>query len=538
MNKTAKEDTKLNLLSTKEFRWSKYSFIIDLFSFSTLVILISILMLMHRKVGGALYENWVIIIVSVSLELVFIGFSLLDSMRKNPLERLFGSRVFILPVFTITILVITGIYWGRADQLAIVYGAICGGFAGYLAGALAYGNFFVRIKDILYRIVFGGWIGVSLGAIFGALFAGLVDPFGGKVFGGIFMGFWGGAIVSGPLAAVLLVVFERNIGFVNFFTKLLVYDKYRWVKDNTEELFVEAVAENPKILTKHLTNHELLNVDEEQDKTEEIEAETFWKKALRIILYVIFLMNPWEIETEINRVNAYREIFGLYFSDKYYKSLVQSTKGVTEENYQTISDAGSKQRQTIIYALEYLPIERSYDLLINTLNDPSCEVVNTSIKALGNLKLQKAVPHLQVILYGDISGCWESKANKTHANKLIKNVNGSLEKIFDHPLTDLERLSGKILYTNKKSYISINSLIPEDLILKPDEIIKLYRLLIEWHKSSQKLAEVSKDQIRDIVSYISARLSPEEMKNFIEKLHLENLSNLAKRIKKHEEVFV
>jgi len=538
LNKTTIKDGHIDLLSSNEIRISKYSLIIDLFSFTTMAILISILMLMHKKVDGAVYDNWVIIVVGVSLELVFIGFSVLDSLRKNPLERMYGSRIFNLPIFSFTVLVIVAIYWGRADQLAIVYGAICGGFAGYLAGALAYGNFFVRIKDSIYRIVFGGLIGVSIGAIFGALFAGLVDPFGGGVFGGIFMGFWGGAIVSGPIAVVLLVVLEKNINFRNFFTKILVYDEYRKVKLSIEDILIEAAKEDSKIITKHLSNLELLNVSEDIDKTKENEIESFWKKTLRITLYIIFLINPWEIESEINRVNAFRDIFALYFSEKYLRSLNQSTKGIAEEKYQTESDTGSKLREIIINSFECLPIERSKNIILYALSDPSCEVTITAIKAIGNLKMKEAVPYLQVIQFGEFSGCWESKTNKAIAKKLMKKADNALAKIFEHPTTELEKLAGKIIYTDKDFYESITELIPDELILSPDDIIQLFHLLINGYKTSQKMGDVSRDQILDVVSYIAIRLPPKELKNLVEKLHEERLRNLVKRIEKYEEVFI
>lgn len=538
MNKTANKEAKIDLLTSDELYFSIYSFVINIFSLTTFTILITTLMLMHKKFGGAGYENWVIIVVGESLELFFFGLAVLDAIRKNPLERMYGSRIFNLPVFTITILIITAIYWGRAEQLAIVYGAICGGFAGYLAGGLAYGNFFVKIKDNIFRIVFGGWIGVSIGAIFGALFAGLVDPFGGKVFGGIFMGFWGGTIISGPIAVVLLVVLEKNISFRNFFTKMLVYDVYRKVKSSTEDIFVEAVKKDSKIITKYLSDLELLNVSEDIDKTKENKKESFWKNALRIILYIIFLINPWEIEAEINRVNAYRDIFALYFSEKYLRSLNQSTEWIVEEKYQTESDTESKLRETIINSLECLPIERSKDMILHSLSDPSCEVTITAINVLGNLKMKEAVPHLQIIRIGEFSGCWKSKTNKTIAKKLMKSADNALTKIFEHPTTELEKLAGKIIYTDKDSYNSTTDLIPDGLVLIQDDIIQFYHLLIDGYKASQKMADVSRDQILDTVSYIAIRLPPGEMKAFVKRLNKEGLKNLAKKIEKYEEVFV
>jgi len=503
LSKTTKKEAKIDLGAPNENRLSKYSLIIDLFSLTTFALLISVLMLMHKKFSGAVYENWVIIVVGISLELFFIGLAVLDSIKKNPLERLFGSRIFNLPVFTVTVLVITAIYWGKAEQLAIVYGAICGGFAGYLAGGLAYGNFFVKIKDSIFRIIFGGWIGVS-----------------------------------GPLAVVLLVVLEKNISFRNFFTKLLVYDVYKKVKESTEDVLLEAVSEDSKIITKYLSNLELLNVSEEIDKTEEDEIESFWQKFLRIFLFIIFLINPWEIESEINRVNAYRDVFVLYLSEKYLKSLNQSTKETIMEISQTESDSGSKLRETIIKSLECLPTERSKNMIQYSLNDPSCEVTFTAIKTIGNLKMKEAVPHLQIIRFGEFSGCLESKTNKAITKKLMKNADNALAKIAEHPTTELEKLAGKIIYTDNDFYESITDLIPDELILPQDDIIQLFQLLIDGYKTSQKMGDVSRDQILDIVSYIAIRLPPEELKNLVERLYKERMSKLAKKIEKYKDVFV
>ncbi|TET27488.1 MAG: MFS transporter [Candidatus Heimdallarchaeota archaeon] len=537
MNKT--EGTKAKLLEflSDEKRGSIYSFIVNFFSLTTLTILICLIMFMH-KLHGASYSYWTIYNVGVALELGFVWLAVIDSFRKNPKERLFGSRMLNLSIFTITVTIIAALYWNTPEQIAIVYGAVCGGFAGYLAGGLAYSNFFVKVKDTIFRIVFGGWIGVSIGAIFGALFAGLINPLFEKVFAGIFMGFWGGAIVSGPIAVVLLVVLEKNISFRNFFSKLLVYDVYRKVKASTEEILVEAVNQDSKIITKYLTDFELLNVSEDIDETKESEDEPFWNRFLRIITKIIFLINPWEIETETIRVNAYRDIFALYFSEKYLKSLNQITKGIAFEKYQTESDTGSKLRETIIHSLECLPIERSKDMILHSLNDPSCDVTITAIKTIGNLKMKEAVPHLQVIQFGEFSGCWESKTNNTIAKKLMTNANNALAKIFEHPTTDLEKLAGKIIYTDKDSYDSTTDLIPDELILTQDDVIQLYHLLIDGYKKSQKMADVSRDQILDTVSYIAIRLPPEELKTFVKRLYKEGLKNLAKKIEKFEDVFV
>lgn len=535
MNKTAKKEAKIDLGALNENRLSKYSLIIDLFSLTTFALLISILMLMHKKIGGAVYDNWVIIVVGLSLELLFIGLSVLDSIKKNPLERMYGSSIFNLPIFTITVLIITAIYWGRAEQLAIVYGAICGGFAGYLAGGLAYGNFFVKIKDTVFRIVFGGWIGVSIGAICGALFAGLVDPFGGRVFGGIFMGFWGGAIVSGPLAVVLLLVLEKNIAFRNFFSKILVFDFYRKVKLETEDILLAAAKDNPKIIMKHLTSHELLNVKGETDDKKE--TESFWKKAQRIFLYIVFLINPWEIESEINRVNAYRDVFALYFSEKYLKSLKQSTKDETEK-YTTTSDAGSKLRQTIIRALECIPVERSKDMILYALKDQNVNVTLTAIESLGNMKMKEAVHHL-LFLQGEAEYHLFRELKTDRTKKLEKSISKSLEKIFERSLTSYEKVAGKIIYTKIDSTLDAMSLIPINLIQTPRDVIEFYHALVDAYKKSQKMAIIKRNHIEDIIDAVAKfALTPEDFLALAVLIVDENLKNLAKKMVKNKDVFI
>ena len=107
----------------------------------------------------------------------------LDARRKDPKERMFSSTVFNLPFFTLTTIIVCLIFWSQPTQLALTYGALSGAFAGYLSGALAYGTFFVKIENSIFRTIFGGWIGVPIGGILGAVFAGAVDPLGGGVFG-------------------------------------------------------------------------------------------------------------------------------------------------------------------------------------------------------------------------------------------------------------------------------------------------------------------------------------------------------------------
>ncbi len=546
MNKTAKKEAKIDLAALNENRLSKYSLIIDLFSLTTFALLISVLMLMHKKFSGAVYENWVIIVVGISLELFFIGLAVLDSIRKNPLERLFGSRIFNLPVFTITVLVITAIYWGKGEQLAIVYGAICGGFAGYLAGGLAYGNFFVKIKDSIFRIIFGGWIGISIGAIFGALFAGLVDPFGGKVFGGIFMGFWGGAIISGPLAVVLLVVLEKNISFRNFFTKLLVYDVYKKVKESTEDVLLEAVNEDSKIITKYLTDLELLNVSEDIDETKESEVESFWNRFLRIFLYIIFLINPWEIESEINRVNAYRDIYALYFSERYEGSIKKDTEGMKFKLFGVRDDEGNDLRKTIIRAIECIPVERSKELIILALKDPSHGVVMNAIKSVGHLKLKEALPPLLEIQYqvDPFTAVW-SPLERKYYDEISKNANSTLEKLLDKKLNVFDKLAYMIVYTykdsliDKETQINISAFVPEGLIKVPIELLGFYYRIIEVYKEARKMSKVNKNQIEEIIYLlILTRIKSDDLEILIRMLVDENLTGILKKMYKHYDVFI
>jgi len=272
---------------------------------------------MHQTFGlNANYDNWVIIVVGVSLEAFFIFVSAMDSLRKNPKEKLFGAKIFNLPVFTVSVAITIAIFWGDPGQFAIVYGAICGGFAGHLAGALAYANFFIHIKDSIYRIIFGGWIGVLLGAIFGALFAGLVDPIGGQVFGGIFMGFWGGAIVSGPIATILLYYLKGKEKFTAFFTTIMVLGlRSRITRDiklyfethdqlNLDETVVLKITDKP------------LSENQEKLFSRIIPAILQFNFVLGMLLLVLvpafykffFFINPWEEEIDQIRINNFNEI--------------------------------------------------------------------------------------------------------------------------------------------------------------------------------------------------------------------------------------
>ncbi|MFW9925121.1 MAG: hypothetical protein ACFFDW_17765, partial [Candidatus Thorarchaeota archaeon] len=213
----------------------------------------------------------------------------------------------------------------QSTQLAAqVFGGI---FMGYLAGGLAYANFFIKIKDLNYRIIFGGWIGVSLGSVFGSLFAGLMniqnyidltsqildpeisDPLfeqstqlAAQVFGGIFMGFWGGAIVSGAIATILLHIFRDNKKVTYFFTKLQLYDiRYDIAKD-----LKDYFAFNPRMDTPSDSNIELnlADIDLMQEKEQ--------KKhhiIIRILTEIVYFISPWEKALEKTRIAAYRDIF-------------------------------------------------------------------------------------------------------------------------------------------------------------------------------------------------------------------------------------
>ena len=296
-----KEEIQMNI-QTKEYNWSWYAFGFDLASFSTLTLLVCLLMFMHKTVDSlANMYNWKIILVAFVLELIFAGFSVIDAFRHNPKDRFYDSRIFNLPVLTITVMITMAIFWGNGIQYAVVYGAISGGFAGYLAGGLAYANFFIKIEDTIYRTIFGGWVGVFLGAIFGALFAGLVDPFAGKVFGGIFMGFWGGAIVSGPIATILLYFLKDNEKFRTFFTKMMLFDVRKEIKADLIDhfnLYPSADASSKKINLK-LDDCIVLREKKEPDRI----------KSLEVLYQIAYLISPWDEPQEENRIETFRELF-------------------------------------------------------------------------------------------------------------------------------------------------------------------------------------------------------------------------------------
>ena len=88
-------------IMNKEYRWSTYSYIIDLIGFTSLNILIILLMFMHRDLDVDVWINdWVFIVVGVILQLLAFIFAFLDSRRRNPKAKMLGSRIFNLPVFT------------------------------------------------------------------------------------------------------------------------------------------------------------------------------------------------------------------------------------------------------------------------------------------------------------------------------------------------------------------------------------------------------------------------------------------------------
>ena len=308
------QETVQKTILNKNYKWSWYTFTFDLVSYTLLNLVIVLLMVLQKtfKVDSTL-QNWVIILVAVLLELVFAGFTVVDCTRGNPNSRFYSSSMFNLPVFSITILLAIAIFWNNEEVFAIAYGTLCGCFAGYLAGALAYANFFVKIKDPIYRTIFGGWVGVFLGGIFGGLFAGLMsmqnyfldpswvysDTIGAQIFGGLFMGFWGGAIISGPIATLLLFFLKEKEVFTAFFTKLMHYGTQLEI-------------------TKDLKNHFELNEQSESKKKIELKIEDIHvlkpieKKELhpffKVIRKIAYFISPWELESEEDRQNVFSKI--------------------------------------------------------------------------------------------------------------------------------------------------------------------------------------------------------------------------------------
>lgn len=283
----------------KRYRWSSYTFIIDVFTLSSLIGLICTLMIMHKDTDSTIdFPNWVIVIVGISLFVFFVIISYFDAKRANPRERLFGAKIFNLPVFTILSYIAIALFWGKPIQNAVVYGAISGGFAGYLAGGLAFANFFIHIKDTIYRIIFGGWIGTFLGVIIGALFGGLIDPINGQIFGGLFFGFWGG-VVSGAIATIFLWLFREKKKFTKFFSKLLFFDIQKEITQDLREYFqTEKEKESP-------SNKEL---DLKQWAIYQPREEKEYPKIIEILLFIVYLISPWEKEEEVARIQTFDQL--------------------------------------------------------------------------------------------------------------------------------------------------------------------------------------------------------------------------------------
>jgi len=305
---------------TKDYRWTTFAFIVDVTSLTLLNGVVLSLMVLHRIITPTItYKNWVIALVGVFLELIFLGIAFLDARRRNPAEQMFNARIFnMFPFILIMLFAIFSDLQFTSNFYPIVYGAISGGFAGYLAGGLVYGNFFIKVKDIIFRTIFGGWIGVTLGAMFGSIFALLLDPFGGGVFGGIFLGFWGGAIVSGPIATVLLHFLRKNEKFSSFFSQMFYYGKLKEIQRDLEEYFSNSQTKQLKLKDCKVfekREEEKIVFRSEKDKT-------LREKFLRGLIYIIYLFNPWVPDTEDYRIKTFTTLFeqaaqkaGLTFED-------------------------------------------------------------------------------------------------------------------------------------------------------------------------------------------------------------------------------
>lgn len=306
MNAETTQTDAIHPILTKNYRWSNYSFIVNMICLTMFNSLIILLLIMHRAVDSNIdYKNWVIILVGIILELAFGFFAFLDTRKTNPKEMLFNSRMLNMPIFVLVIAITIAIFWTKPEVYPVVYGGICGGFAGYLAGGLAYGNFFIKVKDIVFRTVFGGWIGVLIGTIMGSVFAYIIDPFGGGVFGGIFMGFWGGAIVSGPIAVILMHFLRKNEKFTVIFTKIHNYGTIKEISENLKDYF-ESTEEEKLVL------EDCKVFEQKEDSDVKIKSEkdiTVWKKILRGLIFIVFLLNPWEVYQEEKRIEAFTQLF-------------------------------------------------------------------------------------------------------------------------------------------------------------------------------------------------------------------------------------
>ncbi|MHA1555921.1 MAG: hypothetical protein ACTSPM_03205 [Candidatus Heimdallarchaeota archaeon] len=309
------QETAPKTILNKNYKWSWYTFGIDLFSYTTLNLVVIILMILQKtfKVDSTL-QIWVIVLVGVLLELLFVGFSVIDSSRSNPNSRLYSSSIFNLPVLSITILFAVAIFWNNEEVFAIAYGTLCGAFAGYLAGGLAYANFFIKIKDTVYRTIFGGCVGTFLGGIFGGLFAGLMDfqnyfiedtweyseTIAAQIFSGLFMGFWGGAIASGIIAVVLLYLLKEKTKFTSFFTKIMHFGVQREITADLKKYFKlddESAKKDSKVVLK-LEDIFVLKPEEQK------ELNRFFK----IIREIAYFISPWSKEIESKRQQTFSVI--------------------------------------------------------------------------------------------------------------------------------------------------------------------------------------------------------------------------------------
>ncbi|MEA2071451.1 MAG: hypothetical protein U9O98_09190 [Asgard group archaeon] len=291
---------------TKEYNWSWYVFLVDIFIYSVTSALIFTMMLMHRATQTSIsFENSLFYAIVLPIETFFIFISYLDARKKIHKERFFGGSIFNLFAIVFCVFIAIAIFWGEATQNAIVYGTLSGGFAGYLAGGLAYADFFIKIKDEIYRILFGGIIGVLLGGILGGLFAGLVDPIGGDIFGGIFMGFWGG-VISGGIATVLLYILREERKFTDFFSKRIMYLEI--INKLTKDIESYFEKKSPQTNTLNLEDCSFYNV-----------KEVNHSKFVKILLKIIYFINPWaEINSE-KLQKSYNEIFDYVLEELPYQ---------------------------------------------------------------------------------------------------------------------------------------------------------------------------------------------------------------------------
>ena len=308
------ETTRKTILN-KNYKWSWYTFGIDLASYTTANLVVILLMILQKTFNvDSTLQNWVIILVGILLELAFVGFTIIDSSRSNPNSRFYGSKIFNLPVLAITVLITTAIFWKNEEVFAIAYGTLCGAFAGYLAGGLAYANFFIKIKDEVYRTLFGGCVATFLGGIVGGVFAGLMsfqnyfiedtwvytDTIGAQIFGGLFMGFWGGAIISGPIAVVLLYLLKDKTEFTSFFTKIMHFGTQKEITKDLKKYFKLDVESPNKDSRITLKLEEIFVLKTEEQK----ELNRFFE----IMRKIAYFVSPWDKESESDRQKIFSKI--------------------------------------------------------------------------------------------------------------------------------------------------------------------------------------------------------------------------------------